>query len=155
MLGLFCLNFAIYFLITWFPSYLQQARGFSLASLGTWGALPALMGVVGNWVGGATSDRLLRAGWSPTRARKTCLVGGMLMSSSIGLSAFVDSTWACLALFTLAYASLSFAGANCWTVVSEVAPTPAHVASIGGIQNCAGNLAGILISTFTGIVLTL
>jgi len=155
MLGLFCLNFAIYFFITWFPSYLQQARGFSLASLGTWGALPALMGVAGNWMGGFTSDRLLRAGWSPTRARKTCLVGGMLMSSSIALAAFVESTWACLGLFTLAYASLSFAGANCWTVVSEIAPTPGHVASIGGIQNCAGNLAGILISTFTGIVLTL
>ena len=38
MIGLFCLNFAIYFFITWFPSYLLQARGFSLASLGTWGA---------------------------------------------------------------------------------------------------------------------
>ena len=37
MIGLFCLNFAIYFFITWFPSYLLQARGFSLASLGTLG----------------------------------------------------------------------------------------------------------------------
>ncbi len=155
MLGLFCLNFAIYFFITWFPSYLLQARGFSLAGLGTLGSLPALMGVMGNWVGGFTSDRLLGAGWSPTRARKTCLVGGMLMSSSIALAAFVESNWACLALFTLAYFSLSFAGANCWTVVSEIAPTPRHVASIGGIQNCAGNLAGILITTFTGVVLVL
>ena len=77
------------------------------------------------------------------------------MSSSIGLSAFVDSNWTCLALFTLAYASLSFTGANCWTVVSEIAPTPGHVASIGGIQNFAGNLAGILITTFTGVVLTI
>jgi len=155
MIGLFCLNFAIYFFITWFPSYLLQARGFSLLSLGTWGSLPALMGVLGNWVGGFISDRLLRLGWSPTRARKACLVGGMLMSSSIGLSAFVSSNWACLALFTLAYFSLSFAGANCWTVVSEIAPTPRHVASIGGIQNCAGNLAGIILTTFTGVVLTL
>ena len=155
MLGLFCLNFAIYFFITWFPSYLMQARGFSLTGLGTLGSLPALMGVAGNWVGGATSDRLLRAGWSPTRARKTCLVGGMLMSSSIALAAFVESNWACLALFTLAYFSLSFAGANCWTVVSEIAPTPRHVASIGGIQNCAGNVAGILLTTFTGVVLVL
>jgi predicted MFS family arabinose efflux permease len=155
MVGLFCLNFAIYFFITWFPSYLMQARGFSLAGLGTLGALPALMGVAGNWIGGFTSDRLLRAGWSPTRARKTCLVGGMLVSSCIGLCAFVASNWACLALFTLAYASLSFAGANCWTVVSEIAPTPAHVASIGGIQNFAGNLAGIILTTFTGVVLSL
>jgi sugar phosphate permease len=155
MIGLFCLNFAIYFFITWFPSYLLQARGFSLASLGTWGVIPALMAIVGNWLGGYTSDRLLKRGWSPTKARKTCLVGGMLMASSIGLSAFVDSTAVCLALFSLAYASLSFTGANVWTVGSEIAPTPGHVASIGGIQNFAGNLAGIMITTFTGVMLVL
>jgi MFS family permease len=155
MIGLFCLNFAIYFFITWFPSYLMQARGFSLAALGTLGMVPALMAIPGNWLGGYTSDRLIRSGWSPTRARKTCLVGGMLMASSIGLAAAVESTGACLALFALAYASLSFTGANVWTVASEIAPTPGHVASIAGIQNFAGNLAGITITTFTGLMLTL
>jgi len=155
MIGLFCLNFAIYFFITWFPSYLLQARGFSLTSLGTWGALPAVMAIVGNWMGGYASDWLIAKGWSHTAARKTCLVAGMATASCIGLSAFVESTWACLALFTLAYASLSFTGANVWTVASEIAPTPGHVASIGGIQNFAGNLAGILLTTFTGVVLVL
>jgi sugar phosphate permease len=155
MIGLFCLNFAIYFFITWFPSYLLQARGFSLASLGTWGALPAVMAIIGNWMGGYVSDRLLKLGWSHTKARKTCLVGGMAMASCIGLSAFAQSNWLCLALFTLAYASLSFTGANVWTVASEIAPTPSHVASIGGIQNFAGNLAGIMITTFTGVMLVL
>jgi MFS transporter, ACS family, D-galactonate transporter len=155
MIGLFCLNFAIYFFITWFPSYLLQARGFSLSALGTLGMLPALLAIPGGWLGGYLSDRLLKLGWTATCARKTCLVGGMLMSSTIALSAFVESTGACLALFALAYASLSFAGANVWTVVSEIAPTPNHVASIGGIQNFAGNLAGILITTFTGVMLTI
>jgi MFS transporter, ACS family, D-galactonate transporter len=155
MIGLFCLNFAIYFFITWFPSYLSQARGFSLASLGTLGMLPALMAIPGGWLGGYVSDRLLRLGWSPTRARKTCLVGGMLTASSIGLAAVVESTGACLALFALAYASLSFVGANVWTVASEIAPTPRYVASISGIQNFAGNLAGIMITTFTGVMLVL
>ena len=155
MIGLFCLNFAIYFFITWFPSYLLQARGFSLASLGTLGMVPALMAILGNWLGGYTSDRLLKMGWSPTKARKTCLVGGMLTASSIGVSAFVDSTMMCLALFSLAYAALSFTGANVWTVGSEIAPTQDHVASIGGIQNFAGNLAGILITTFTGVMLVI
>jgi ACS family D-galactonate transporter-like MFS transporter len=79
----------------------------------------------------------------------------MLMSSSIALSAMVESMGACLALFALAYASLSFAGANVWTVVTEIASTPGHVASIGGIQNFAGNLAGILITTFTGVMLVI
>ena len=155
MIGMFCLNFAIYFFITWFPSYMLQARGFSLSSLGTLGMAPALMAIVGNWLGGWTSDRLLKIGWSATRARKTCLVGGMIMASSIGISAFVESVYLCLALFALAYASLSFTGANVWTVVSEMAPTPGHVASLSGIQNFAGNLAGIMITMFTGVMLAL
>lgn len=155
MIGMFCLNFAIYFFITWFPSYLLQARGFSLASLGTLGMLPALMAIPGGWLGGYLSDSLIRRGWSSTAARKTCLVFGMLMSSSIALSALVESTAACLALFALAYASLSFAGANVWTLPGELAPTPKQVASIGGIQNFAGNLAGIVTTTFTGVMLTI
>lgn len=155
MIGMFCLNFAIYFFITWFPSYLQEARGFSLTRLGTLGMLPGLMGIVGSQGGGYLSDWLLARGWSRTAARKTCLVGSMLLASSIGLSAVVGNTYVCLALFALAYASLSVAGATVWTVVSEIAPTPGHVASIGGINNFAGNLAGIVITTFTGLMLAL
>ena len=34
-----------------------------------------------------------------------------------------------------------------------VAPTPAHVASIGGIQNFASNLAGVLGATTTGVLI--
>ena len=153
MIGLFCLNFAIYFFITWFPSYLLQARGFSLSSLGTLGMLPALFAIPCGWLGGYVSDRLIRGGWSPTRARKMLLVGGMLTSSVIGLSAFVESTNVSLMLFALAYAGLAVAGTQCWAVVSEISPTPGHVASIGGIQNFAGNLAGIITSTFTGVML--
>jgi MFS transporter, ACS family, D-galactonate transporter len=155
MIGLFCLNFAIYFFITWFPSYLMETRNFSLKALGTLGMLPALLAIPGGWLGGFTSDWLLRRGWSATAARKTCLVTGMLLSSSIALSVFVENDLVCLSLFALAYASLSFAGANVWVIVGEIAPTPGHVASIGGIQNFAGNLAGIFITTFTGVMLTI
>ena len=36
-----------------------------------------------------------------------------------------------------------------------MAPSPAHVASIGGIQNFASNLAGVVTTTFTGLMLTI
>lgn len=155
MIGLFCLNFAIYFFITWFPSYLMETRGFSLKALGTLGMLPALLAIPGGWLGGLTSDYLLRRGHSATFSRKLCLVGGMLLSSCIALCAFVDNIYICLALFALSYASLSFVGSNTWVIVGEIAPTPKHVASIGGIMNFAGNLAGIFITTFTGVMLTI
>ena len=82
MIGFFCLNFVIYFFITWFPTYLVKARGFSLAQLGTLGLLPGLASIPCGWIGGFTSDALYRRGWSLTAARKTCLVGGMLIPPS-------------------------------------------------------------------------
>ena len=72
MTGFFCLNFVIYFFITWFPTYLVQAGGFSLKKLGTLGILPALFAIPSGWLGGYVSDSLYRGGWSLTWARKTC-----------------------------------------------------------------------------------
>ena len=103
MLGFFCLNFVIYFFITWFPSYLVQTRGFSLKSLGTLGTIPALMSIPSGWLGGYVSDALYRRGWSLTASRKTCMVGGMLMSSVITLSAFTSNIYLMLACFGVAY----------------------------------------------------
>ncbi|BCF98542.1 MFS transporter [Paraburkholderia sp. PGU19] len=155
MLGFFCLNFVIYFFITWFPSYLVQTRGFSLKSLGTLGMIPALMSIPGGWIGGLVSDALFRRGWSLTAARKTCMVGGMLLSSVITLSAFTSNIYLMLAFFGIAYGSLAFAAASIWSLPADVAPTPRHVASISGIQNFASNLAGIVITTFTGVMVAL
>jgi sugar phosphate permease len=155
MLGFFCLNFVIYFFITWFPSYLVQTRGFSLKSLGTLGMIPALISIPGGWLGGIVSDALYKRGWSLTKSRKTCMVGGMLLSSIITLSAFTTSIYVMLASFGIAYGSLAFAAASIWSLPGDVAPTPDYVASISGIQNFASNLAGIVITTFTGFMLAL
>jgi ACS family D-galactonate transporter-like MFS transporter len=155
MIGFFCLNFVIYFFITWFPTYLVQARGFSLKELGTLGLLPGLVAIPCGWLGGLSSDALFRRGWSLTRARKTCLVGGMLMSSVITFSVFAPNVYVALACFALAYGSLAFTAANIWSLPGDVAPTQSHVASIGGIQNFASNLAGIVTTTFTGVMLTI
>jgi MFS transporter, ACS family, D-galactonate transporter len=155
MIGFFCLNFVIYFFITWFPTYLVQARGFSLSQLGTLGVLPALVAIPGGWIGGFTSDALYRRGWSLTAARKTCLVGGMLGSTAITFSAFAPSVYVALLFFAISYASLAFTAASIWSLPGDVAPSQAHVASIGGIQNFASNLAGIVTTTFTGVMLTI
>lgn len=154
LIGLFCINFVIYFFITWFPSYLLNARGYSMLRLGSLGGVPALCAVLGGWIGGYSSDALYRRGWTLTAARKTCIVGGLLLSSSIALAAVVPSQAAALGLFCLSYASLAFSGASVWSLPADVAPTEAHVASIAGIQNVSAGLAGILTTLFTGVMLT-
>ena len=153
MLGFFCLNFVIYFFITWFPDYLVEARGFDLLKLGTYGSIPAIVAIFGGYLGGFVSDYLVRRGMSLTAARKICLVGGMLFASVIALAVLVPSAAWALALLSVSYASLTFAAASVWSLPADVAPTPGHVASIGGIQNFASNLAGIVTTSFTGFML--
>jgi MFS transporter, ACS family, D-galactonate transporter len=155
MLGFFCANFVFYFYATWFPTYLVQAHGFSLRDLGVIGMIPGLASIPAAWLGGWTSDRLQRAGWSLTAARKVCLVGGLLVSSCIALSAFVQSTTICVALLSVSFASIAFTGANIWSLPSDVAPDPGQVAALSGIQNSAANIAGIVTSGFTGIMVGL
>ncbi len=151
--GFFCFNFVNYFFITWFPAYLVQAKGFTLAQLGTLGAVPALMSIPGSILGGWTSDSLFRRGMSLTAARKTCLVGGLLVASSILFAAFTDTIYVTLALFSLAYASLAFTAANIWTLPADVAPSQHYVATLGGICNFASNLAGVATTALTGLLL--
>ena len=152
MLGFFCLNFVIYFFITWFPTYLVKERHFDLLKLGIYGTIPPIVAIFGGWTGGLVADRLVRSGMSLTKARKICLVGGMLFASVIALAVIVPTAAVALALLSICYASLTFAAASVWSLPADVAPTPRHVASIGGIQNFASNLAGVITTFFTGVI---
>ncbi|MFI5623929.1 MFS transporter [Nocardioides sp. NPDC051685] len=143
MLGFFCLNMCIYFFITFFPTYLVEERGFSLLKLGVFGALPGLCAVVAAWVGGWFADRAIQRGADVTKVRKTVIIGGMVGGSVIGLAVVVPSAWMALVLLATAYSSLAFAASGIWSLPADVAPSDNHVASVGGIQNFASNLAGI------------
>ncbi|MEK0446746.1 MAG: hypothetical protein RLZZ399_2067 [Verrucomicrobiota bacterium] len=154
MLGFFSLNFVIYFFSTWFPTYLVKARGLDLKQMGLLGMIPALVAILGGYLGGFASDRLVRSGMRLSLARKIPLVSGMFLSSSIGLAVLVESTAACIALMSLSYASLAFAAASIWCLPADVAPTKDYVGSIGGIQNFASNLAGVCITGFVGVMLS-
>ena len=69
--------------------------------------------------------------------------------------AFTSDVYLMLAFFGISYGSLAFAAASIWSLPADVAPTPNHVASLSGIQNFASNLAGIVITTFTGVMVAL
>jgi D-galactonate transporter len=144
MAGFFCLNFVMYFFITWFPTYLVDARGFKDLKMGAVSAIPPAAGMILGWIGGFTSDRLVRRGIRLNWARKGPIVFGMLLSSTIGLAVFVPEAWQAIALLSLCNGGVCFAAASVWSLPADVAPTRGHIASIGGIQNFASNAAGIV-----------
>jgi ACS family glucarate transporter-like MFS transporter len=153
MLGFFCLNFVIYFFLTWFPSYLRDARHLNLAELGTLGTIPGLVAIAAGWCAGLYADKLIRGGVDVTLVRKTVMIGGLLGGAFILPAALVSSVYAALFFLAIAYASLAVAATGIWSLPADIAPSSDHVASIGGIQNFASNLAGIFSPFIFGALL--
>ena len=61
-LGQFGIATITWFFLTWFPTYLMQARGMSMLKVGLVASIPALFGFLGGLFGGYISDWLLRKG---------------------------------------------------------------------------------------------
>ncbi|MFG3254737.1 MFS transporter [Streptomyces sp. NPDC048172] len=151
--GFFCLSFVLYFFITWFPSYLVDERGFDLLKLGFFGMLPALLAMPAQWAGGWLQTRLISRGHSVTYARKLPLISGLLLSSVIVLAGVVESAWLALALLAVSQSALCFAASSLWALPADVAPTPANVGSLAGIQGFSSNAAGFISPLVVGALL--
>lgn len=153
-LGMFCLGYAWYFLVSWLPSYLVEERGFSKEDMAVFGSLPFWAMAVTSLVGGWCSDRWIRAGGTPTRVRKSFLVTGFLLCAVLMVLA-VRSTEAgrCVAFLTASCAALGFYSSNVWAVTQTLAGTAA-AGRWTGLQNCIGNLGGVVSPIVTGMIVT-
>ncbi|MDA3627476.1 MFS transporter [Saccharopolyspora sp. WRP15-2] len=152
MIGFFCVNFVAYFFITWFPTFLVKTYGLSLLKFGFYGMIPGIASMIGGWCGGLLSDHLVRRGVSLTVARKIPLVGGLLGTSVIALAVISPSMGVALTALSASYFCSTFAAASVWALPADFAPTPGHVGSLGGIQNTAANIAGIVSPILIGVI---
>lgn len=150
-LGQFCLTTITWFFLTWFPTYLMEAKGMSILKVGLVAAIPAIAGFVGGMVGGIWSDWLLRRGKSLTVARKTPIILGLLLSSSIIVANYVSSEVVVIAVMSLAFFSKGVGNLG-WCIVGDTSPKELMGVS-GGIFNFCGNLASIITPLAIGYIL--
>ena len=69
-----------YFCLFWLPGYLQEKSGLTLAQVGMFGWLPFLVADVGGVGSSILSDRLVKRGVAPLRARKLVLAGAACLA---------------------------------------------------------------------------
>lgn len=150
-LGQFCLNTITWFFLTWFPTYLVQAKGMSILKVGIVASIPAICGFAGGLLGGYVSDCLLKRGWSLSAARKTPIIIGLVLSGSIILANYVTTEAFVIGVMSLAFFSKGF-GALGWVVVSDTSPKEMLGLS-GGIFNFAGNIASIVTPIVIGYII--
>jgi len=148
-LGLFALNYAWYFMVNWFPYYLEKQRGFSTEKMAVMGALPFAMIAISATVGGWLSDRLIAKGHTPTLVRKSFIITGMLAATIIYPAGIASNDDVSMGLFLLACLVFGFASSNHWAVTQTLAG-PGAASKWTGFQNCFGNFAGVLAGWLTG-----
>jgi ACS family D-galactonate transporter-like MFS transporter len=153
MLGYICRAYAVYFFITWYPSYLVDVHHFTLKQLGIVGAIPPFLAIISTWCGGLFSDYLVRRGVSLGAARKIPIIGALALASSIVFAAYAESTAVALGFLTLAMCSSAFAAGSVLALPADVAPTPETVGSIAGLQNFGSQIGGIISPIVTGMLL--
>ncbi|MES2151313.1 MAG: MFS transporter [Pseudomonadota bacterium] len=150
-IGQYCINTLTYFFLTWFPVYLVSERHMTILKAGFVAALPAVAGFFGGVLGGVLSDRLIKSGKSLSVARKTPIVGGLLLAMSMIICNYVESDWVVVMVMSLAFFGKGV-GALGWAVVADTSPKEAGGLS-GALFNTFGNTAGITTPIVIGYIL--
>jgi sugar phosphate permease len=141
-IGKFASTSALYFFLTWFPTYLIEERKLTMIKAGIFAVLPFVGATVGILLAGIVSDLLIRRGYSMSFARKLPLVVGSMLGMSIVLVNFTDSNVICIAVLTIAFFAQGIASSS-WAAVSEVAPKEL-IGLTGGVTSLAANIGGIV-----------
>ncbi|RME63731.1 MAG: MFS transporter [Alphaproteobacteria bacterium] len=141
-LGQYCLGTVTIFFLTWFPTYLVEYRGISLATSGVLAAIPFLAAFAGVLLAGFVSDGLYRRGFSSSLARKAPVLLGMLLSASVIGANYTDDTAAIITFLSIGFFGNGFASIA-WVFVSLIAPA-GKVGLVGGVFNFAGGLSAVV-----------
>ncbi|WP_409309692.1 MFS transporter [Pectobacterium sp. B1J-3] len=151
-IGQFCVTSITWFFLTWFPTYLYQAKGMSILKVGLVASIPAIAGFIGGLIGGIFSDYLLRRGYSLTLSRKLPIVCGMLLSCTIVTANYTTSEVVVIGAMSLAFFAKGFGNLG-WCVLSDTSPKEV-LGIAGGVFNMCGNMASIITPLVIGFILS-
>ncbi|HEU0173531.1 MAG TPA: MFS transporter [Blastocatellia bacterium] len=145
----FAYGYGLYFYITWLPTYLLEARGFSVGSTKWLAAAPWMVSAPAFWIGGWTTDWLARRTGNLKLAR--CGIGVFgYAASAVALFAVarVDGNRTAALLLALALGFQTFTIGPAWAVCLDVGRKYAGV--VTGCMNTVGNIGGAIAPLVVG-----
>jgi ACS family D-galactonate transporter-like MFS transporter len=148
----FCYGWSLWVFLTWLPSYLSDARGFTPDRIALMTTLPLLCGVVGDTLGGVISDAIFRRTGKLRLARCTLLVVGLGGALAFLVPAIItESALAAVYLLAAAFFFLELTNAVLWTLPIDIAGRFAGTA--GGIMNTGFGVAGMISPVVFGVLI--
>ena len=140
-----------YFYLFWFPKYLGDMRGMSLAAIASLAWVVYVAADIGSVGGGAISGALVRRGVSPVRSRLLTMTGaaalapiGILITLHPPLPVLLGL--ACLVTFAHLVYQI-----NLTTLVVDLFPSR-YIASVAGLIGCGSAVGGMLSAQVVGML---
>ena len=151
MCAYFTYVYCLWIFLSWLPSYLFEARHFTLIKVGIFASLPLWAGVVGDTVGGVAVDRLLMKTGNAKLAHRTVAIIGMLgCAACIVPAALATDGYVAIACLTGAMFFLECTIGPSWAVPMHVGGK--YSGTVSGVMNMAGNIGGALSPLVFGIL---
>jgi ACS family hexuronate transporter-like MFS transporter len=142
---------AWYFYLFWLPPYLAQERGFDLRKISYFGWIPFAMSTFGALLSGWASQKMLGAGWTVDRTRKTILLAAALLMPAGILVGFVPEAGQALALISLVTFLIQVWATSLFAIPSDLYPA-SQVGSVVGLAAATGSVSAMLFQLLVGEV---
>jgi MFS family permease len=150
-----CEVYGGYMMVTWLPSYLQQAKGLSVLNAGMLTAVPFGAAMLMAVLLGLLSDRLLTHETVHTGRRRVMLAVLLVCVSSILMVPMLDSLWAIVAVLAVARSAGAAGSALNFALVTDLVRNRADIGKVTSITVLGGNSFGLMAPIITGYVLAL
>lgn len=141
-----------FFFMFWLPSYLAQARGFSMELIGQTTWIPYLGEFLGLLVGASAARHLIGRGYGALWTRKTVvLVCAVIVPVSVMAGLQVTNPYAIVILMAFAMFGIGMQISSFGPLPGDIYPY-GNVASVTGIAGLAGSIAGVIFTTLVGVL---
>jgi len=130
----------------WFPTYLRQSKGMTLAQMGIYASLPLTAGVIGDLAGGWFSDSVLRRTGNVNLARRWVAIAGFLLSAAATVPAVLaHDPKVSVACYCVAFFGLEWTVGISWAVTLDIGGD--YAGSVSAVMNMLGNIGGAVAAT--------
>ena len=132
--------FGSWFFFSWFPTFMELGRGFEKSELTYAVAVPFIMSMIGNIVGGHLTDKLTKR-YGVKIGRKA--LGSTSLSISavcMFLAAFIPGKMAVFVFLSLCFGIFDLMLPSAWALCIDLGKR--HAGTLSGAMNTAGNIGG-------------
>ncbi|MGL6019859.1 MAG: MFS transporter [Gibbsiella quercinecans] len=150
LLGFMGIVYMIWLFLTWLPAYLAETYDISLVNVGWMVSIPYIFAILGSISAGFISDYFVSRGYDMIKSRKSLVALGLIMAGIFIIpAAYATTVTQAIIFISIAQFSIQLASGSSWILVSSIIPSN-RTASLGGIQNFGGYIAGSIAPILTG-----